>query len=147
MMNKKTLYIVTGHPGAGKTFRANELMEKKGITKHFEADMWMNDEQGNYKFDAKKLGYCHKKCYQSVRQAMIEGYDVIQSNTNLVKKHVKPYINLAEDFGYQVVIEHLFGNFQNVHGVPKEKVEIMKEKREIFSFKDFQESELQPNVF
>ena len=65
------------------------------------------------------------------------GQSVIVSNTSLVKKEASPYIKLADHFGYEVEIHHMNGRFDNVHGVPKEKVQQMREKHQHYTLEDF----------
>ena len=131
------LILITGPAGAGKSTRAQELMSEQGIRYNFEADQWMKDSQGNYCFDPKKLYFCHKKCQEYTESAMRLKQDVIISNTTLTKKEAKPYIELAKEHGYEVEIIHLLTQFQNLHGVPEEKVKQMQNKRELFKLEDF----------
>lgn len=131
------LMLITGPAGAGKSTRAQELMEERGIVHNFEADQWMKDEQGNYSFDQKKLYFCHKKCQEYAENAMRLKQDLIISNTTLTKKEANPYIKLAKEYGYEVEIIHLTTQFQNLHGVPEEKVKQMQNKREFFKLEDF----------
>lgn len=131
------LILITGPAGAGKSTRAQELMEERGIVYNFEADQWMKDGQGNYFFDPKKLYYCHKKCQEHAESVMKLNQDVIVSNTTLTKKEARPYIELAKEHGYEVEIIHLTTQFQNLHGVPGEKVKQMQNKRELFELEDF----------
>lgn len=138
----KTLYIITGHSGAGKTTRAKDIIAwktfvEKKVIHHYEADMYMIDDVGNYCFDPKRLHFCHKKCYENVKNAMMNGYDVVQSNTNLTKKEVRSYIELAKKLNYNVRIEHMDGEFKNEHNVPDWKISQMKSKREFFTLEDF----------
>ena len=131
------LILITGPAGAGKSTRAQELMEERGIVHNFEADQWMKNGQGNYCFDPKKLYYSHKKCQEHAESAMRLKQDVIVSNTTLTKKEARPYIELAKEHGYEVEIIHLTTQFQNLHGVPVEKVKQMQNKRELFKLEDF----------
>ena len=131
------LILITGPAGAGKSTRARELMNERGIRYNFEADQWMKDSQGSYCFDPKKLYFCHKKCQEYTESAMRLKQDVIISNTTLTKKEAKPYIELAKEHGYEVEIIHLVTQFQNLHGVPEEKVKQMQNKRELFDLEDF----------
>jgi predicted kinase len=133
----KTLYLIAGPSGSGKSYFAKQLMNEKGIKFNFEADHWMKDKFGIYHFDPKNLNYCHKRCQTYTENAMKTGHDVIVSNTSLIKREAKPYIDLAKKYGYSVEIHHMTGRFQNKHGVPDWKVEEMRNKHEFYSLEDF----------
>ena len=135
--DNKILYIIAGPPGSGKSFFAKHLAEEKQVKFIFEADMWMVDNEGDYCFDPSRLYFCHKKCQESSKDVMVLGHSVIVSNTSLTKKEAAPYIKLAHQFGYKVEIHHMDGRFENVHGVPKEKVQQMREKHQRYTIEDF----------
>jgi predicted kinase len=137
-MKKKVLYLITGPSGAGKTTRAKELMREKGIKHHYEADMLMIDRNGDYAFNPRKLKECHNWCQKATERAMLLGEAVIISNTMTMQWEVKPYIEMARHHGYHVIIEHLTGEYKNIHDVPQEIVEKMKNRREFFKLEDFE---------
>jgi len=134
---KPTLYLIIGIPGSGKSTFAKELSEKLVYAlgyapKIFEADMFFM-KKGSYQWDPKKLFLAHKWCFDKVAEQLKNGYSVICSNTSLYKKDRKQYIELAKKLGANIDVHTCVGNFQNVHGVPEEKVEIMKRKFEPFT--------------
>lgn len=133
----KTLYLIAGPSGSGKSHFARQLMREKGIKFNFEADNWMKDKFGIYHFDPKNLNYCHRQCQIYTERIMEGSQDVIVSNTSLTKKEAKPYIDLAKKYGYNVEIHHMTGRFQNEHDVPDWKVEEMRNKHEFYSLEDF----------
>ena len=63
----------------------------------------------------------------------------IVCNTTLTKKEAVPYISLAKKYNYQIVIEHMTGQFANLHRVPNWKVQEMQKKRQFFKLEDFSE--------
>jgi predicted kinase len=136
-MKQKVLYLITGPSGAGKTTRAKELMHQKGIKHHYEADMLMLDRNGDYAFNPRKLKECHNWCQKATERAMLLGEAVIVSNTMTMQWEAKPYIELAIYHGYHVIIEHLTGEYKNIHDVPQEIVDKMKNRREFFQLEDF----------
>lgn len=137
-MKRKVLYLITGHPGAGKTTRAKELMRQKGIKHHYEADMLMIDKNGDYRFSPKKIKECHNWCQKATERAIQLGEAVIVSNTTTMKWEAKPYIDMAKRNGYDIIIEHLTGEYKSIHDVPQEIVEKMKDRREFFKLEDFE---------
>ncbi len=126
-MNKE-LFLLRGLPGAGKSTLAKSL---GGI--HFEADMYFVRD-GEYKFDVTKLKEAHEWCRSSVGGLMInEEPRLVVSNTFSQEWEMEAYYKLAETHGYRVyslIVENRHGGI-NEHGVPNDKVEIMKERFEI----------------
>lgn len=126
-MNKE-LFLLRGLPGAGKSTLAKSLGGK-----HFEADMYFVRD-GEYKFDVTKLKEAHEWCRSSVGGLMInEEPRLVVSNTFTQEWEMEAYYKLAETHGYRVyslIVENRHGGI-NEHGVPDDKVEIMKERFEI----------------
>lgn len=122
-MSEKTLFIIRGVPGAGKSTLANK------ITKNVvEADQFMYVD-GEYKWSANKLNYAHLCCRNKVKEYMAEGKNRIAvANTFIKRKDMKPYIAMAEEYGYKTKIITCIGNYQNVHNVPQETVDKMRKK-------------------
>lgn len=118
----KVLFLLRGLPGSGKSSVAKSLMNAQ--TGHVEADMFFMDNNGNYNFDASKLGAAHKWCQKETEDYMKPfGFDtVIVSNTFTQEWEMKPYYELAEKYGYVVfslVVENRHGGV-NEHNVPEE---------------------------
>lgn len=126
---EKTLYIVRGIPGSGKSTLARSL---GGI--HFEADMFFLDSNSDYKFDISQIKQAHEWCKNSIRGAMKSGQTrVVVSNTFTQEWEMEPYLEMAKEYGYRVftlVVENRHGG-KNVHDVPDEILEKMKERFEI----------------
>lgn len=141
-MNKKIFYLVYGVPGSGKsTYVEKELKTKYKDLQHFEADMFFYNKNGVYQFNPKKLGLAHKWCQTKFIEAMKNGFPVCVSNTSLTPKEREVYFTQATVHDYEIHVHYCNGGFQNVHGVPEEKVEKMKNKlipiteKEISEFK------------
>jgi predicted kinase len=118
----KELFLLRGLPGAGKTTLAKSL---GGM--HMEADKYFMDE-GEYKFDASKLKEAHAWCQNAARVWMTNSVPkVVISNTFTQAWEMDYYFELAKEHGYRVyslVVENRHGG-ENVHNVPKEKIEEM----------------------
>ena len=122
-MSEKILFIIRGVPGSGKSTLANKLTSNV-----VEADQFMY-VNGEYKWSPNKLNYAHSACRHKVEDYMIEGRDKIAvANTFIKRKDVKPYLDLAEEYGYKVEQRICRGNYQNIHNVPQETVEKMRSK-------------------
>lgn len=125
-----TLYIIRGLPGSGKSTFAKNLFQKGVVEAYYEADMFMLNENFEYKFRPEKLDYCHTMCQIQVRNSMIMGLSVAVSNTTTTEKEMQPYLDLAEQYGYTVVsivVENRHGN-KSVHDVPLDKIEQMRNR-------------------
>lgn len=118
----KTLIILRGLPGSGKTTLAN-FLSKVGKGVCFAADDYFTDKQGNYNFDPKKLQEAHEWCIDKIATAMYNGKKmVIVHNTTTTEKELKPYLSLAEVHGYRVhsIIVENRQNTSNIHNVSDE---------------------------
>lgn len=131
---EKTLYIVRGIPGSGKSTFAKTL----GGT-HFETDEFFMVD-GEYKFDPTKLKEAHRWCQDSVNTAMILNHTaglnnvIVVSNTFTQEWEMEPYFQMADTYEYKVfsvIVENRHGGI-NTHGVPEDKLQAMRDR---FEFK------------
>ena len=133
------LVIVRGLPGSGKSTLAAELAHASEGT-HLEADMFF-EVDGDYKFDATKLYQAHTWCLAETRAQMKMGNPVIVSNTFTTKKELKPYFDLAHEFGHNPVVYLAQNQFKSIHGVPEETMAKMR-ARFVFDISDMFRSDL-----
>lgn len=131
---EKILYIVRGIPGSGKSTFAKTL----GGT-HIEADQYFVDVDGNYNFDGGKIKLAHEYCRAQTEAWMrTDGTQVnvdriVVSNTFTQEWEMKPYFELAKEYGYKVftiIVENRHGG-KNIHNVPEDKIQMMKDRFEI----------------
>jgi energy-coupling factor transporter ATP-binding protein EcfA2 len=124
----KELILLRGLPGSGKSTLAKSLGGK-----HFEADMYFVRD-GEYQFDGTKLKEAHEWCRSSIGGLMInEEPKLVVSNTFTQEWEMKPYFDLAKNYGYRVyslIVENRHGGI-NEHGVPEDKLEQMKNRFEV----------------
>lgn len=126
---EKILYIVRGIPGSGKSTFAKTLSNQ-----HYEADMYFMSADGEYQFDFTKIKDAHQWCQGMVKSDMILEYPkIVVSNTFTQDWEMEPYSKMAEEYGYTVftvIVENRHGGI-NQHGVPEDKIELMKNRFEI----------------
>ena len=125
----KILYLIRGISGAGKSSLAKSLGGK-----HVEADMYHLDENGNYNWKPVDVKKAHEWCQSIMGGWMSDGEEkIVVSNTFTQEWEMKPYFDLAEKNSYKVfsiIVENRHGG-KNVHNVPQETLEKMKNRFEI----------------
>jgi predicted kinase len=130
---EKMLYLVRGIPGSGKSTFAKNLVDEKDYC-HKEADMFFVDRDGNYNFEPSKIKDAHQWCQEEMDFLMrLEHSPVVVSNTFTQEWELQPYYELAIKYGYYVtsiIVENRHGGV-NEHGVPEDKIELMRNRFEI----------------
>lgn len=145
----KTVMILSGIPGSGKSTFANE--RKQGIrSATFSADHYFLDGDGNYSFDLSKLGVAHATCMHNFLKALgsWESGLLIVDNTNIHNWERMNYEHAARIKGWEVE-QHFFVartvsdvkvcHSRNTHDVPIGIVLQMAAEHEI--------PELAPRIF
>ena len=120
------LYIVRGLPGSGKSTLAKKLVED---TYHKEADMY-HMINGKYEFDISKIKESHEWCQQEICDIMKSKNECVVSNTFTQRWEYQPYIDMTNEFKYDVVIIHCQGPWKNIHDIPPHTLNIMKARWE-----------------
>ena len=117
----KHLILVRGISGSGKSTLASALTLDGGYM--VAADDFMVDNNGNYKFDPKRLKEVHEKAQYMVREYLaFPNATVVVHNTFTQKWEMQPYIDMANNVGAKVTIVSTHGVFGNVHDVGPEVV-------------------------
>lgn len=130
-MAKKTLVILRGISGAGKSTFVEKLKKIEPLLIHASADFIHLDREGNYKFDIAKLGEGHGMCFRTAVHAMLDGAEfVVVDNTNTAHWEMSPYVLAGNAYGYKVAIARLeidpeIATKRNVHGVPEKSIQSM----------------------
>jgi len=135
----KTVYILCGIEGSGKTTAAKKLAtEDPGATTRIvSADDYMVNDRGEREFDPKRLSENHGKCQAAFHDAIKQGIErIIVDNTNLVASHRDIYVSHALQNGYDVVTMVFDTSIEtaaarNVHGVPLHTLEMQRKKLDL----------------
>lgn len=131
----KVVYILRAVPGAGKSTVADhihDLCTKSGKTAMICcADDFFTDSDGNYIWDAERIGHAHLWCKKQFSEAIAEGINtIIVSNTNTQARDVKHYRNEATENGYiifVITVENWHEGI-DIHNVPDEAKERMSDQ-------------------
>ena len=130
----KSLYLLRGLPGAGKSTLAKKLGDV-----YYEADMYFTNESGQYIFNGADIKKAHEWCQNQVQLAMILNHtsglneSIVVSNTFTQEWEMEAYYKLAETYGYRVfslIVENRHGG-ENLHNVPEDKIEAMRKRFEV----------------
>lgn len=120
------LVIIRGLPGSGKSTMAKQLYPDYVLC---EADQYF-EQDGEYKFDAKKLPMAHEWCYNKVLMALSSGKDAVVANTFTRLWEFERYLNM--NCASSVTVVTATGSYDNVHGVPVSAIERMRDRWEEF---------------
>lgn len=126
---ERGLIIVRGLPGSGKSTFAAAMANTILFGAHIEADMFFEGERG-YSFDASKLPIAHEWCLKRTETLLNECRVVFVSNTFSRRWEYEPYVKLAEALNVPCHVLTMTGNYGNVHGVPVEAIERMRQRWE-----------------
>lgn len=128
---KKTVYILRGCPGNGKSTLAEELCASNNSSVICSADDYFTDLDGNYNWVADQIGSAHKWCFNLFEENIKDETEIIViANTNTRERDVNIYRNYAIENGYKVFVMTVenWHNGVNVHNVPLETIDKMKEQ-------------------
>ena len=130
------LILLRGLPGSGKTTLAKIILQLRSTDEPevLSADDFFEDKEGDYNFDPTKLkeahNYCQFRCSERMRQQKAK---IVVANTFTQEWEMDEYFKMAERYNYRVhtvIVENRHGN-ENIHGVPEDKLQQMKNRFQI----------------
>jgi predicted kinase len=133
---KGDLILLRGIPGSGKSTLGDVILQTTQQQKPdvLSADNFFIDEKGVYNFDPTKLKEAHNMCQQKCAERMrLEFSKIVVANTFTQEWEMDPYFEMADRYGYRVhsvIVENRHGN-KNIHNVPDDKLEQMKNRFQI----------------
>lgn len=149
------LVLVRGVSGSGKSTFAQKRAENEDLV-HFETDMFFMVD-GTYQYDASKIKEAHTWCQGQVRDNLSQGQSVVVSNTFTRMWEMEFYLNLVKELNVNLEVYVCVGEYKNVHNVPEEVVQVMRDRweefpgevfvgeqfdREVHTWVDYEEDEL-----
>jgi len=124
--HSRTLYLVRGLPGSGKSLLAHAITDAV-----FENDDFFTGPTGEYHFDCTRMPQARAQCYNGVKMAMENAVEKIAvANVFADPSEMSDYFKAAEDYGYRVqtVIVENRRQSQNIHGVESDAIEKMRKR-------------------
>jgi predicted kinase len=134
--NQGELILLRGLPGSGKSTLAKIILQLPSNTEPeiLSADDFFENQNGIYNFDATKIkeahNYCQFRCSERMRQQKAR---IVVANTFTQEWEMDEYFKMAERYNYRVhtvIVENRHGN-KNIHGVPEDKLQQMKDRFQI----------------
>jgi predicted kinase len=129
------LILLRGLPGSGKsTIGDIILFTGQNNQDVLSADNFFIDRDGNYIFDATRLKEAHNDCQQKCAERMkMQFSKIVIANTFTQEWEMEKYFEMADRYRYRVhslIVENRHGS-QNIHDVPEDKLEQMKNRFEV----------------
>lgn len=130
------LILLRGLPGSGKSTLAKIILQLRNTDdpEVLSADDFFENKEGDYNFDPSKLkeahNYCQFRCSERMRQQKAK---IVVANTFTQEWEMDEYFKMAERYNYRVhtvIVENRHGN-ENIHGVPENKLQQMKNRFQI----------------
>jgi predicted kinase len=130
------LILLRGLPGSGKSTLAKIILQLPSNVEPevLSADDFFINSDGEYIFDVTKLkeahNYCQFRCSERMRQQKSR---IVVANTFTEEWEMEEYYKMAERYNYRVhavIVENRHGN-TNIHGVPEDKLQKMKDRFQI----------------
>jgi predicted kinase len=132
----KSLIILRGLPGSGKTALA-KLLSEAGKYPVFAIDDYFTDASGNYTFRFEDNFKAYEFCRSRTEEAMKAGDEkIFLDNVFSLEWEMEPYFKLASEYAYQVHVVTVENRHhsENRHGVSTEQIQRMAEKYQVVLF-------------
>jgi predicted kinase len=133
----KSLILLRGLPGSGKSALAEVLSEKGRYPVYSVDDYFTDTVTGEYSFEYRENHKAYKQCGNEAVHALANGVEkVFIDNTFTLEWEMEPYFKMASEYNYRifvVTVENRHGG-RNVHGITDEQIEKMAAKYKVTLF-------------
>lgn len=127
MNTNQSLTLIRGIPGSGKSTFAKQLQDLlPPLCFIVEADQFLTDSNGTYKYDPSLVKEAHKWCQERTNGILKLKHSVIVSNTFIRKWEMQPYLDMASKLNIPVTTIIMNNEFKSIHDVPQSVINRMK---------------------
>lgn len=130
------LILVRGVPGSGKSTWAKWSYTGTNDTV-VEADNYFIRPDGTYDFNPKMLSNAHEWCFKQACISYVMYENVYVANTFTRIWEMQKYLDWARVRNIPIRVVRCTGNYDNIHGVPKAKVQQMLDRFEDYEGEEF----------
>ncbi|XDD50976.1 AAA family ATPase [Leptospira sp. WS92.C1] len=131
MNPEKSLFLIRGLPGAGKTTVTKSLAENGRYPIFSIDDYFVDPKTKEYNFDYRQNHLAYKNCEENTRKALEKGISkVFVDNTFTLSWEMEPYFQLASNFQYVIfvlTVENYHGG-KNIHSIEIDQLKKMASK-------------------
>ena len=134
MLYLKSLILLRGLPGAGKSSLATILSENNTYPIFSVDDFFTDEVTGEYLFNFNDNHLAYKQCEELSKDAMKQDISkIFVHNTFTMDWELEPYFKLASEFQYNlfVVTVENYHKQKNIHDVSDEQLQKMAEKYKV----------------
>ncbi len=132
--NEKSIILLRGLPGAGKSTLAILLSENGKYPIHCIDDYFTNSETGEYNFDYQKNHLAYKACLDQLEESLKkETAKILIPNTFTIEWEMELYFQLAEKYQYRVFVLTVENRHKgkNIHAISEIQLRKMAEKYKV----------------
>ena len=100
----KTLYLMRGLPGCGKSHTAKKIAGADGVV--CEVDAWFEDSEGVFRYKKQDVEFARGSARARARAAMRDNVCAIVADRGCGDgKESRRYVKLAKKYGYKIVYQ------------------------------------------
>ncbi len=130
------MFILQGAQGSGKSEFARQLRSLFWASKEgcvIASTDYEFTELGVYTFDPTKLAANHAKTQAKTKKYAESGFHIVVDNCNSQCWEAKPYVQIANEYGYTILFHRCEGRYENIHGVPADRVQMIRDRMEVLT--------------
>ncbi|TGK31578.1 ATP-binding protein [Leptospira yasudae] len=130
----KSLILLRGLPGAGKSALAQVLSENGKYPVLSVDDYFTDPQTKEYRFDYRENHLAYKNCEERARNEAKKGTPkIFLDNTFTLEWELKPYFQIASEFGYTIFVATVenYHNGKNIHSIDDESLRKMASKYKV----------------